>query len=218
MEGISDLQNEKLEGEEISVTKPESLEKNEGKESVDFATKLSEYITGLKPEDPQIIERLIEDQKIIRAKYDLPKREAISNPYEYERALRSIADSLGVSIKSKSECGSYFEEYTGIGAAHFENENKIGIDINRSNLESYSKSMSTLEHELIHALQHKNSPRMPIELMEYEAYIACGNNEILRDNQDLVKTVFQYLIGTSVMHWYTQESKNRGEEVTPVWM
>lgn len=190
----------------------------ENKGSAEFSTKLAEYITGLRPDNPMIVERLIEDQKIIRAKYGLPKREAINNPYEYELTLRKIAGSLGVSIKSRSECGSFFEEYNNVGAAHFEKENKIGVDIDRSNLKSYSKSMSTLEHELIHALQHKNSPRMPIELMEYEAYVACGNNELLREDLELVKTIFQYLIGASVMHWYSQESKNRGEEVSPKWM
>ena len=35
-------------------------------------SRLAEVITGLRPEDPGMAERLIEDQKIVRAKYGLP--------------------------------------------------------------------------------------------------------------------------------------------------
>ncbi len=182
--------------------------------TADYANKLSEHLLGLKTNDPKIVERLIEDQNIIRAKYNLPPRKAISNLPEYERLLRNIAQSIGVSIKEKSECGKFFEENS-VGGVHFENDNKIGVNINKNTKQSYTNSLNSLEHELIHALQHHFSPRMPIELMEYEAYIAGGNNEFLRESPEGVEVVFSDLIGASIRWWYSQESKNKGETNSP---
>ncbi len=185
--------------------------------SEEFTTKLSEYLIGLKIDDPQIVERLIEDQKIIRVKYGLPSVGSITSPTEYERSLRVIAGDLGVEIKNTGEFGKFFDESHASGV-YFEDQNKIGVDINTESRESYIRSINILEHELIHALQNKNSPRMPIELMEYEAYIAGGNNEALKDDPELVDFVFRHLIGASVSHWYSFESKKRGENISPTWL
>lgn len=183
----------------------------------EFATKLSEHLIGMKIDDPQIVERLVEDQKVIRAKYGLPSVDSMPSPSEYERLLRNIAEDLGAEIKSTDEFGKFFDE-SHAGGVYFEDQNKIGVDINYATRESYIRSINVLEHELIHALQHRNSPRMPIELMEYEAYIAGGNNEALRDDPELVDFVFRYLIGNSVSHWYSFESKKRGEDISPAWL
>jgi hypothetical protein len=185
--------------------------------SDEFATKLSEHLIGMKIDDPQIVERLVEDQKIIRAKYGLPSTDSMPGPSEYERFLRNVAKDLGTEIKSTGEFGKFFDE-SHAGGVYFEDRNKIGVDINSETRESYIRSINVLEHELIHALQHKYSPRMPIELMEYEAYIAGGNNEALRDDPELVDYVFRYLIGNSVSHWYSFESKKRGENISPTWL
>ncbi len=185
--------------------------------SDEFATKLSEHLIGMKIDDPQIVERLVEDQKVIRAKYGLPSTDSMPSPSEYERFLRNVAKDLGTEIKSTGEFGKFFDE-SHAGGVYFEDRNKIGVDINSETRESYIRSINVLEHELIHALQHKYSPRMPIELMEYEAYIAGGNNEALRDDPELVDYVFRYLIGNSVSHWYSFESKKSGENISPTWL
>ena len=183
---------------------PEFTEQIDG-----FANKLSEQIIGLRINDPALPDRLIEDQKIIRAKYSLPKLEARGNLDEYERDLLDIAKSTGVTIKSKSECGQFFNDYSYVGGVNFEKENKIGVDIDKTDSKSYSKSLGILEHELIHALQNKYHPRMPIEQMEYEAYIAGGNNELIKEHPEIAKLVFENLIGTSVKHWYEQNRKEK---------
>lgn len=185
-------------------------------QTTDTTTKLAEYIIGMSPEDPAIIDRLIEDQKIIRSKYGLPDKEVIS-PGEYEYVLRNLARSLGVTIQEKSECGNFFEEYSQAGAVNFDEEKKIGVSIDKNDLQAYVSGLNQLEHELIHSLQHERSPRMPVELMEYEAYIAGGNNELLREHPEMAKMVFEYLIGNSVKVWYDLESKKRGEKVKPIW-
>jgi hypothetical protein len=54
---------------------------------------------------------------------------------------------------------------------------------------------------------------MPIEVMEYEAYIATGNTEVLKKERGLIEMLFSMLIGGSVLHWYsTQRNKS-----TPPW-
>ena len=217
---ISPLANqsnpEKEEDVSLRINVPEKIEPIYSLE--DFATKLSEHIVGLKIDDPTLPDRIIEDQKVIRTKYSLPSLESRSNLTEYERSLLEIAKSTGVIIKSKSECGKFFEDYPYAGGVHFGEEKKVGVDINRTSFESYAKSLVILEHELIHALQKKHSPQMPIELMEYEAYIAGGNNTYIKEHPQIARLVFDSLIGASVRHWYNQTSEERGEEVTPTWL
>ncbi len=141
-----------------------------------------------------------------------------SAPADYERALGKVAHEAGVEIRQRSDMGSFFREYPYAGGAHSPELSAVGVDIDRSNRESYEKGLGTLEHELIHALQEKYSPNMPIELMEYEAYVAGGNNEELKEfPEDTEAVLFQMLIGGSVRHWYTEMSKKRGIEVKPEW-
>src|SRR3990167_6058879 len=70
------------------------------------ASRLSEYITGMRPDDPRMVDRLIQDQNILRSKYRLPAREVqVVSPSEYERTLRARAKKIGVAIRDKLECG-----------------------------------------------------------------------------------------------------------------
>lgn len=180
-----------------------------------FSSRLSEYLTGMKPEDPAMLERLSSDQEIIRAKYNLPTWGL--PPAEFERSLMQIAHSLGVRIQPKSECGKFFEENPFAGAVHF-GDGKIGIDIDRADINTYLKSLGVLEHELIHAIQNHKSRSMPIELMEYEAYVSGANIEYLKNNPDAINAIlFNFLIGSSVNIYYKLESEERGEKVAPVW-
>ncbi|MEK7579568.1 MAG: hypothetical protein AAB460_03515 [Patescibacteria group bacterium] len=184
-----------------------------------FGSMLAEYITGLRPDDPKMIERLRDDQKIIRAKYQLPESTAIPNPADYERLLRNIAKELAVEIKERSACGSFFTENFFAGGVHFKGEKKIGVDIKRRNLLEYRKDLRVLEHELIHALQGLNSPQMPIELAEYEAYIAGCNIEFMRTDSNIknLESFFSFFIGGSVNHYYKYLSNKEGRKIIPKW-
>ena len=182
-----------------------------------YASRLAEHITGLKKDDPEIIERIIEDQKIIREKYGLPKETKSIPITDYERLLRDIAKKLGVNIRAKSDCGDFFNKTPLAGGVYSGDLKYAGVDIDKETKETYIRSLSTLEHELIHALQHKLSPAMPIELMEYEAYIAGGNTKYLKTNPRAVEVIFGMAIGSSVNHWYKSMSKERSSEVLPEW-
>lgn len=183
------------------------------------ASRLAEYITGKSLEDPQLIDRLTEDHKRIRAKYNLPDRRSITyNPSEYERFLRNIAQSIGVEIKEQSECGTYFEEAFGVNAVYFSDTKNIGLDIDKQTREAYMVSLNSLEHEVIHALQGSNDLNtMPIELMEYEAYIAGGNMQALKESPEVAEVLFSFLIGGSVQLWYSDMNKSKGLKIEPEW-
>ena len=202
---------------------PEQVTVHADQEQIDFRNKqefssrLAEYITGLRPDDPKMVERLTEDQKIIRAKYNLPAIETITSLTAYERFLRNVAEELGVEIKPTSDCGDFFKKNPITKAVNIGDEKKIGIDIDRSTRDEYRFSLTVLEHELIHAKQDKVSPNMPIELKEYEAYVSRGNMEYLKTNQRAVELLFGFLIGGSVSNWYSRMSKSAGSEVEPAW-
>ncbi|MEI8337842.1 MAG: hypothetical protein WCF92_01695 [bacterium] len=179
-----------------------------------YASRLSEYITGLKTDDPEIIDRLIADKEIIRVKYNLPAQRLST---DYEKELQDIAKKIGVKIRETSDCGSFFKDNPFANGAYLTEANQVGVDIDKTSRIKYGESLNVLEHELIHALQKKLSRSMPIELMEYEAYIAGGNVKSLKENPKAVELVFSYLIGGSVNNWYHQKSKERKAEILPKW-
>lgn len=182
-----------------------------------FSDRLAEYIIGLKPGDPKIIDRLIEDQKIIRVKYGLPSYRDIPSLTGYEAFLKRIAEENRVKIMETSTCSEFFRNQKKLRGMYMEEQKKIFVDIDRDNEDTYRKNLRVLEHETIHALQHKRYPNMPIELQEYEAYIAGGDMEYLRSNPIAVESLFGILIGGSVLFWYTNENKHRVDKIKPEW-
>ena len=147
-------------------------EKADFRSEQSFNDRLAEYITGIRLDDPKMVERLMEDQQIIRAKYGLPIMDMrFDEPNEYERMLLDLAKKMNVEIRSRSEMGQYFIDHPYAGAAHFGERRQIGIGIDRSDISSYKKSIGVLEHELIHASQLIDSPRMPIELQDRKSVV-----------------------------------------------
>ncbi|PJE75612.1 hypothetical protein COV04_04270 [Candidatus Uhrbacteria bacterium CG10_big_fil_rev_8_21_14_0_10_48_11] len=181
-----------------------------------FSSRLCEYLTGMTPDNPAMVERLQEDQKILRSKYRLPSQDL--PPAEFQRALKRIAKSIATRIKPTSEFGKFFKEYPIADAVHFENDRQIGVDINRDDLREYRRSLSRLEHELIHGLQNQGAPSMPIELKEYEAYVANMNVDYMKAHpEDIDDILFGALVGASVDLYYQYESQKMGKEILPEW-
>ncbi|MFA6416557.1 MAG: hypothetical protein WCW56_03745 [Candidatus Paceibacterota bacterium] len=117
----------------------------------------------------------------------------------------NLGANLKTTITAKSACGQYFYDDSIASAAFFEERNNIGIDIKKQTLDSYTGSLGELEHEVIHAIQQKESQSMPIELREYEAYIAGANVDYLQENPEVIKMLFQHMVGGSVSSWYQEE-------------
>lgn len=180
--------------------------------------RLVEYITGLKLDDAELINRLGTDQEIVRKKYGLPSKDfKFSNPSEYEKYLRELAKTNGVTVRPTSDCGKFFDENSIAGGVFLNKEKSIGVDIDKTDTSSFLKSLTTLEHETIHSLQDKFYPGMPIEGQEYEAYVANWNIDYLRENKEALEIVFSFGVGGSVGNWYKGESEEKGEEIIPKW-
>ena len=174
-----------------------------------YASRLAEFITGLRPDDPKFAERIALDYKIIREKYSLPARELRwEAPVDYEHFLRERAAKDNIKLRDTSDCGNFFKKNPHASGVFFDNRNEIGSTINKENIESYAKSLGILEHEFIHAEQQITSPRMPIELMEYEAYIAGINPKYTKDYES-AEVLFSFLVGGSVRHWYREKNEER---------
>jgi|GEM_PF-3138938 len=197
----------------------------ESKEEISsFGTQLLEHLTGLKIDDPNILERLIEDKQKVRAKYNLPP-EAMARifPAQYESRLRDLAKKFKTNIRSKVEFEEFFKEHPYADAFNDSPEKRIVVDVkSNESLREYTRSLGVLEHELIHAMQGVSSPGMPIEVQEYEAYLAANFHSLeeLRNDpekKEVLDTLFTYHVGSSVNHWYQEESDKRKEEVRPIW-
>lgn len=180
-----------------------------------YSSRLCEYVTGMKPENPELLNKLEEDQKIIRSKYNLPNPNL--PPAEFERALNQLAKEMDIEIRPKHEYSRLFDEAPDAGAMSLDG-GKIIVGIDRNNERGYKKSLKQMEHELVHGIQEKIAKSMPIELMEYEAYISNGNIELLKSDPEMVNDIlFKTLIGGSVEIYYDLESQKRGEKLSPVW-
>lgn len=179
--------------------------------------RMVEYVTGLHLNDPELLDRMGEDQIRVREKYGLPSRDyKFANPAEYERYLRELAEVNGIKIKSKSDCGKFFKQNSSAKAVYSDQDKFIGIDIEKTDMAKYLEGVTSLEHETIHSLQDKHYPGMPIEIMEYEAYVANWDIDYLRSN-DAVAMIFGYNVGGSVNQWYRERNEKFNENITPVW-
>lgn len=201
---------------EITPNQKPVLEKEktiDSREQQNSASRLLEYITGLKPDDPKMIDRLRCDQLIIRQRYGLPpdRNVRLANPAEYIHFLKNKAKSEGITIKKKNEMGSFFKENSQAGAVFDSKQNVIGCDIKDETREELLHSALELEHELIHGLQHKHYPDMPIELKEYEAYLAAWNINYLVEHQNNLELTVHLSMWGSVNFNY----KDRDE--VPIW-
>ena len=182
------------------------------------ASRLCELLTGMRPDDKRITDRLRDDQKIVRQKYDLPENRMVrvANPVEYIDMLRKTAKKEKISIREKNEFGNFFEEHGAAGAVYFEENNSIGVDISYESKLDLRKSAQMLEHEMIHALQKKYYPEMPVEIMEYEAYLASWNIDFLEEDPDVIHDVFAFYVYGSVKFSYSEKGL-KPEWDSPRW-
>lgn len=221
MERFEKTQDKSLTDTESNDTLKSNNETIETPES--YGSKLCEYLTGLKISDPAIVERLEEDQLRIRTKYSLPTREKLQTvPREYEEDLRALARLYSVKIRGKDDIEGFFAAHPNASGAHFQELKSVFLDLETDTIQNYKGSLNILEHELIHAMQTEHSPGMPIEVMEYEAYVANANlshlNELSPEERpETIDVFFDYLVGASVSHWYQEEAEKKGAERKDQW-
>lgn len=182
--------------------------------------RLVEYLTGLSFGNPELVDRLEEDQNIIRTKYGLPDRNyGISNTSDYEAFLRNKAKDTGIIVREKSDCGELNK--VSCTAAFIPDSKSIGINIDKTDRKKYLDGLVNFEHELIHSLQNKFYPQMPIEQEEYEAYVAGLNiDDLKNDSKQTISDLFGSPVAgiyCSINHWYRETSKETGSNIEPLW-
>ncbi len=208
----------------------DSLKGKTSKEIIEFRfnqpdySQLAEYVTGLRPENEEILDKLSYDQEKVRVKYGLPSIDWVcENPTEYERFLKDIAKKKKVHIRNKLDCDKLFSEDNDIGAVYLYERRAIGVDIDEKNEKTYLASLFTLEHEIIHSLQDIKFSRLPIEVVEYEAYVAALDLEYLEEEPEEIGWNFfgGNYVGGSVKRFYergNEERNKNGEDIIePEW-
>lgn len=169
---------------------------------------LSRYVTGYGINDPELIERLLTDPKIIQNKYGLPPQQLrIDDPAEYLYQLEQIAKQNQVEIRSIGEIPKFFEEYPQAGAVHAYPGGVITGDhaIYIQPQENLALQAKDATHELVHALQFNRYPGMPIEGKEYEAYLSTWvNPQNVAYSAEIRETFFDMMIGGSSRVFYTE--------------
>ena len=142
-------------------------------------SRIAELITGLRPEDPKMPEKLTEIQGRILEKYQLPDIAlSFSLGIEFDRIIRHKVAENGVSFLLKDETQPFFDKYPQLFAAYFHEKKAIGINVEKQKDPNYNYFIYnlTLMHEVIHALQDHNGDfdRLSVEWLEFEATI--GSN------------------------------------------
>jgi len=199
-------------------------DKQEKQIIVDFRTnqssgsQLCEYLTGMRPNNPNIMERLSTDRKLVLERYELPDDELLKkDPLEFENKLRQRAKDSNIDVLEDDRLTGFLKENMVAGVFHSQDVT-TEIIIDRTNEKTLVKSLKTFRHELLHGLQYIIDPTMSIEQSEYEAHVANLNEEYLRKHpKDIELIFFQFLMGGSILKDYKLVSKGAEVERQPVW-
>ncbi len=164
-------------------------------------------VTGYNIDDGMLPTVMARDSRIVKTKYGIPSSELNnSNPYEYKNQLIAIAKANDIDIIPSYQT-TFFDKCTIAGGVCFDAGDvfarttvviKEGDDLIRDN--------RILTHELVHGLQNKKYPSMPIEVREYEAYLSEMNPIKIETIMDPADANFQagFMRG-SVNYWYEQQ-------------
>lgn len=149
-------------------------------------SRLAEVITGFTPEDPKIIDRLIEIQDRIYQNRSLPDIAlSITNPNLLSQQINQILTKNNIPLLTKKFTSDKFDKYPEMYAAYFPDLKGIGINTEKQKDPNYNDLLyyMTLLHETTHALQYQSgdSNIFGIEMLEFEATIAANTLSPLKD-------------------------------------
>jgi hypothetical protein len=186
----SSLRNNQQKAEGKDIGEDEPVPKTSTKQLLSFAPLKSanrehrEYLAnfiyllfGVEAEEiSNISEVLFEDRAIIRQKYNLPDRELLaSDPSEYLRRLKQVAQENGVQFDNESDLVNFFKNNQSAAVHWNVREKTVDIPVikDRHPRKLAIQRLPEQEHELIHILQHRRYPNMPLYRKEYEACLAA---------------------------------------------
>lgn len=199
-------------GVEIKGKTIKELEENiiEFRQKQTRTSRFIEYITGLRPDNPVLIPRLIADHYVVRAKYGLPSWEyVVSQPVEYQHQIEEKCKTEGISLRPTNDLQKFFEK---IPALAFYSRGNIFADVLEGTGAELRESVFALEHEYIHALQDKRYPRIPREVSEYEAYITSFNP---KGFEKITPEALEVVFNLGIIRSIRLMNKEKGEKT--VW-
>lgn len=171
---------------------------------------LSEYITGIRcDENPEKMAlRLKWDHQRLKIKYALPPQsEKYNNPKEYLEKLKEIAEERDIKIFGPEQYQDRYHEEPKEGFTD-DIDGIIYVTPDKNDLVTAYR----IEHEIVHAMQVKNSDmrnERPVEEMEYEAYVVA-NLSLINLDKDPVGTfdhIFALGLIGSCRSWYKKRGK-----------
>jgi len=133
---------------------------------------LCRILTGISyEEDPEgVINKMISDRNEIYKKYGIPLSGEYKDSREYAKVLLDMAKNSDIPVSLVDPIAL---KKHGVGAGITQQGKIVAstIDLNScTDIEAYNWAVK-FGHELIHAVQQKHDPSIPIEQAEYEAYI-----------------------------------------------
>lgn len=188
----------------------------EFRKSQSVTSRLAEYLTGIRPDNPKMGKLLTDEHYRCRCKYVLPNEELkTSNPEGYELYLRKLMKEQRVVVLDKSEFGTFFEDHPDISAVYFPDRKVMGVDLGNSSESETDRLMrlTKFEHETMHALQDCLFPEMTIEQKEFEAYVAGISVSVLQSQPEPVFNA----IRNSLVSWRKQGGEISAEWGNPNW-
>lgn len=170
--------------------------------------RLIEVLVGDKIGSSHLVNRLETDKEVVRLKYDLPPEEMLrQNPGEYYGRLLTMAEQNGLAIRPREWDKEFFDN-NDVTAKFEMDTGTIVFDLNDENERKLRISLKAFEHELVHGLQVAKYPNMPIEVMEYEAYVVSAPIELMkRSGKSMDLKVFVHEVAGSVMNWYKRQGE-----------
>lgn len=149
-------------------------------------SRLAEVITGFAPEDPRIIDRLIEIQDLIYESRSLPDITlSITDPKLFDQKINQIISQNHIPLLTRKLTGDKFDKYPEMYAAYFPDLKGIGINTEKQKDPNYNDLLyyMCLLHETTHALQDQSGDfkYFGIEMLEFEATIAATTLSPLKD-------------------------------------
>lgn len=168
--------------------------------------------------DSNFAEELIEKKTHIREKYQLPDRSGYSTGEKplssYVDALVELAAANGVVLKGDVETYRVSKGLPNSVTGVYDNDRGANcIHLPTGFFEKMSskdfapadvKNIKVLEHELVHALQYKEHPEMPIQQKEFEAYMAADALDDILRNPSMRAFLFG-MIQSSCDHYIPDE-------------
>lgn len=136
--------------------------------------RLCEYLLGTPTNAPETLARIKDDKVIIRDKYNLPKN--TENLRDYYNELLRIAKEDGISIVGRDIVERMGGNLNSVASA-FPHIKTVSIDIRETDWLEFKEGLGSLMHEIMHIKQFRDYTRAPIEIKEYEAFVATIDDE-----------------------------------------